>query len=359
MNYVLPPLAKRILKKVGDSYGKWRKTPKYNHVFLQDFLLVTISVVCGLLFAYASGLFLPEVTKQSLLSTNNKNVTLPGQSKDFLSEQNNPLFSKQPAWVQDFTAQTTEIPDPQYWNVLVGPAQNDNKEQQYYTASVNNLRIENGALRIIATKSSQPGGYSYSSARLETEGKKSFLYGRIDVMAKMPKGTGTWPAVWMMPANDLYARKSPNDNVLRYRNGGEIDIIEAVGFEPGIIYGVAHTLLSAESNDDGSGNHGTVSVPTSAETFNKYSLMWTPTSLVYAVNNEPYFVYNRSDKADYTVWPFDQPFYLIVNLAMGGTWGGNDTANFPGNGIDDEALPTSLDIQSIHYYPYIGPSLSK
>lgn len=77
--------------------------------------------------------------------------------------------------------------------------------------------------------------------------------------------------------------------------------------------------------------------------------------MTFEVNDKPYFTYTRQSGATYTTWPFDQPFYLIANLAMGGSWGGLDTADYPGTGINSSALPASLDIHSIYYYPYVGP----
>jgi beta-glucanase (GH16 family) len=270
-----------------------------------------------------------------------------------LPTQENPLFATKPTWAQNFADPSMTSLDSSYWNVLVGPAENSNKEQQYYNDSSSNLRIENNALRLIATHDAQPKGYQYGSARLETQGKKAFLYGRIDVTAKLPSGAGTWPAVWMLPDNNTYANKSPASNRLRYKNGGEIDIFESVGFEPDIIYGVAHTASDASLHPDGTGSYKSVSVAGSAANFNTYTLLWTPTTVTFAINGTAYYTYTRQNGADYTTWPFDQPFYLIANLAVGGTWGGMDTAHYPG-GIDANALPSSLDIRSIYYYPYIG-----
>ncbi len=280
----------------------------------------------------------------------------PEEAAPVYPSQDNPLFAAQPTWAQAFVYQKNGLLDPKYWNVLVGPAENSNQEQQYYTANRENFRIENGVLRLIATKGSQPEGYQYGSARIETQNKQVFLYGRIDIEAKLPVGVGTWPAVWLLPANNTYAEKSPESNQLRYKNGGEIDVIEAVGHEPDNVYAVAHTAADLIHRTDGTGSFNVIKVPNSATTFNKYTLFWTPTSLSFAVNEKVYFTYTRQAGATYMTWPFDQPFYLIANLAMGGTWGGLDTDRFPGNGIDDSALPASLDIRSIYYYPYIGPN---
>lgn len=265
--------------------------------------------------------------------------------------QTNKLFASEPTWIQDFSNKEGSVLDSRYWSAIIGPAENSNREQQYYTDDLANLRFENGALRLIATLQNQPGGYRYGSARLETIGKQTFLYGRIDITVKLPSGVGTWPAVWLLPANNLYADLSPSSDQLRYKNGGEIDIVEAVGFLPNDVYGVAHTRAT---NVDGSGSHGVINVENNDTVFNTYTLLWTPTELTFEVNGVPYHTYRRQNNATYMTWPFDQPFYLIANLALGGTWGGMDVEHFPGNGIDDSALPASLDIRSIYYYPYIG-----
>ncbi len=265
--------------------------------------------------------------------------------------QDNPLFATNPSWSQNFADQNSGLLDSEFWDVLVGPAQNSNNEQQYYSDSSANIRIENGALRLIGTQGNYPEGYKYASARIETQGKKTFLYGRLDITAKLPSGAGTWPAVWMLPANDTYSSKSPASDAFRYKNGGEIDIIEAVGHEPNLVYGVAHTASALTERTDGTGAFSKINVPTAYSEYNTYTLLWTPTTMTYLVNGTAFFAYNRQDGADYKTWPFDQPFYLIANLALGGTWGGNNS--YP-NGVDPTVLPGSLDIKSMYYYPYIG-----
>lgn len=265
--------------------------------------------------------------------------------------QSNPLFTTRPLWVQDFANPSYKTLDDLYWTALEGPVKySSNDERQYYTSDTSNLRIENGALKLVA-HNEERGGYHYTSARIDTLGKQSFHYGRIDVMAKLPKGSGTWPAVWMLPEQDIYANKSPQDDPLRYRNGGEIDILEAIGSEPDVIYAVSHTRADSSRHSDGLGSYDTVKVPGSTTNYHKYSVFWTPTALTFAVDEVPFFTYSKERNADYTTWPFDQPFYLIVNLAMGGKWAGTDTRKFPGDGIDKGALPATLDVKSIYYYP--------
>lgn len=266
--------------------------------------------------------------------------------------QANSLFATYPSWIQDFATDSSSTLDSQYWNVYQGPAQSNN-EAEYYTDNTANLRIKNGALILEATQQTEPQNYNYASARINTMGKKSFLYGRIDITAKLPNGVGTWPAAWLLPANSKYEDLSPTSDISRYLNGGELDVIEQVGVNQNVEYGIVHTQSDIK-NPGGVGVYNQVTVNNNK--YNLYSLLWTPTSITFEVNNTPFFTYTKIAGADYTTWPFDQPFYLILNLALGGSWGGQDTAQFPPNGINNAALPASMDIQSIYYYPYVGKS---
>ncbi len=336
--------------KLSKSYARDKSTVRRHLESLRLILLLTTAMFCGLLIACFNLFTTPSV---NTLATQ-KTVLLARSLRSNAPTQDNSLFATKPTWSQNFADKTYNYLDTLYWSVLVGPAQNDNNEAQYYTDNMANIRIKDGALRLTATHEPQPDGYQYASARIETQGKQSFLYGRIDIVAKLPSGVGTWPAIWLLPANDKYADLRPTSDKLRYKNGGEIDIVEAVGFEPNYVYGVAHTLSDATERLDGTGSYGVIKVPNNDTEFKAYSLLWTPDSITFIANNEPYFTYTRKPDSDYKTWPFDQPFYLIINLAIGGTWGGMDTTHYP-NGIDDKALPASLDIKSIYYYPYIGP----
>ncbi len=325
----------------------------YREVFTGLINITTFVVLC-LVVSFLVIKNKPIIIKNPVNQVNGSSpVTSPIKTSSPVSSrtQNDPLFTKNPSWSQDFSGTTPEALKSNYWNILEGPALNSNREQQYYTSSESNLKAENGILKIIATHQPQPMGFQYASARLETEGKQEFLYGRLDVMAKLPKGTGTWPAIWLLPANNIYADKSPESNPLRYKNGGEIDIMEAVGYKPNLIYGVAHTASDLQNRPDGTGKNGSIIVPDSADKFNKYSLLWTPDKLIYQINDQTFFTYSKPKNSDYTTWPYDQPFFLIINLAMGGVWGGMDRSKFPENGIDNSALPATFEIDSIDYYP--------
>lgn len=313
-------------------------------------LFLTV-VISGILGIFCGHLWAQGYT--DIFGTDSKKTAASSKITAFGPAQQTPQFSTYPTWAQDF-AKGSGQPDSRYWNISHGAPQNDNQEAQYYTASPDNVHIGNGSLSLIATHKQQPDGYQYASARVDTENKLSVLYGRIDVTAKLPSGTGTWPAIWLLPASNKYEQYGSSSDQLRYVNGGEMDMAEAVGFNPNIVYGVVHTRSDLK-NPDRIGDFNQVTVPGNDTGYVRYTVLWTPDSITYEVNNTPYFTYTKTPNADYTTWPFDQPFYLIFNLALGGSWGGQDTADFPGNGINNAALPASLDIKSVYYYPYIGP----
>ncbi len=267
--------------------------------------------------------------------------------------QTDSAFASYPSWSQNFKNQKTSKLNANDWNIYVGQPNNSNDEAEYYTNSSTNLYIKNGALSLVATQQAEPNGYDYASARIDTQNKQSFLYGRIDIKAEVPIGDGVWPAAWLLPANNKYEYLSPPSDIDRYMNGGEIDLIEEVGFDPNTEYGIVHSI-SDINNPNGVGDYNTVVVPNGSNTYNLYSVLWTPSYITFEVNNVPFYTYTKATHANYTTWPFDQPFYLILNLALGGSWGGEDKSAFPGNGIDNSILPSSFNIQSIYYYPYIG-----
>lgn len=275
-------------------------------------------------------------------------ITIP-----FGPAQTDSSFATYPSWYQDFADYGSSKLDSKDWEINQGPPDNSNNEAEYYTNSSNNLFIKNGALTLKATKQAEPMGYSYASSRIDTKDKKSFLYGRIDIEAEIPNGVGAWPAIWLLPANNKYESLSPASDYERYVNGGEIDLVEEVGFQPNTEYGIVHSV-SDLGNPNGVGQFSTVNVPDGNDSYNLYSLLWTPTTITFEVNNVAFFTYTKTTGANYTTWPFDQPFYLILNLALGGSWGGEDTSQFPGNGIDNSILPAMMNIKSIFYYPYVG-----
>jgi len=210
-----------------------------------------------------------------------------------------------------------------------------NQERQYYSAGrPENARIEQGRLIIearseVLDKVRFPdwGGQKYTSARIIGQGKHSWTYGFFEVRAKLPCGRGTWPAIWMLP----------EDFSVKWPEGGEIDIMEHVGFEPGKVHQTIHT--AAANFSSGTQLTKSFDLPTACTAFHRYQLLWTPTFLVMGVDDAPKFMVKR-ERTDRKYWPFDKPMHLLLNIAVGGTWGGQ-------RGSDAKAFPARMEVDYV------------
>ena len=239
--------------------------------------------------------------------------------------------------------------DADKWNIETWPARKVNNEDQTYTTRAKNLRIKDGLLVIEAHKEDYAGA-KYSSARINSAGKMDILYGKLEVRARLPKGQGTWPAIWMMPTDPFrYATNCGPSKVDWQGNGacdawpnsGEIDIMEHVGYDPNIVHGTVHTKDYVWVH--WSQRKGSIKLDNVHENFYRYGLEWTPDSLTTTVNDVPYFTYYR-DSDDWASWPFNHPFHVILNLAIGGDWGR------AGGPIDNSAFPLRLEIDYVRAY---------
>jgi beta-glucanase (GH16 family) len=229
------------------------------------------------------------------------------------------------------------LPDPSKWDYQVGGGGWGNNEQQYYTSlRKENARVENGKL-IIEARQERWESRDYTSARLVSKGKADWTYGRFEVRARLPSGLGTWPAIWMMPSSNSYGGGWPDN--------GEIDLMEHVGFDPNVVHGTAHTRMYYHSIGTQKGDK--ISVPTATSDYNVYAIEWTPDEIRWYVNDKHYFTFKNerlTDKnADFRQWPFDKPFFLILNIAVGGNWGGQ-------RGIDKSIWPQRLEVDYVRVY---------
>ena len=228
-------------------------------------------------------------------------------------------------WQDEFDGQG--FPDDGRWDYEVGLIRN--KERQYYTRDrAANARVQNGTLIIEAHHESYRGA-DYTSASLTS--RANWTYGRIEVRARLPKGRGTWPAIWML---------GTNIREVGWPACGEIDIMEHVGFDPGRIHANVHTRAYNHVQGTNKGNNLLVSRPD--EEFHVYSAAWTPGQIEFFVDGARYFTFAKEPGGD-AVWPFDKPQYLILNLAIGGSWGGQQ-------GIDESAFPTQFVIDYVRVY---------
>lgn len=226
------------------------------------------------------------------------------------------------------------LPDSSKWNYDVGGHGWGNNELQYYTANrAENARVENGLLVIEARKEDFQGS-RYTSARLITKGKGDWTYGRIDVRARLPKGLGTWPAIWML------ASTTP----LEWPGDGEIDIMEHVGFNPGFVHASVHT--KKYNHVIGTQRTDTVIVQDFADNFHVYSLDWTKDSIHVLLDDQRYFSF-ANERTGKDAWPFDGPFHLLLNIAVGGNWGGQ-------KGVDENIWPVRMEVDYVRVYSEEG-----
>ncbi len=212
-------------------------------------------------------------------------------------------------WSDEFN--TDGIPDPTKWSYDIGTGSNGwgNLELQYYTSRTENVSVQNGVLRIKAIKENYAGS-TYTSARLLTKGLFSFKYGKVEIKAKLPAEAGTWPALWML-GTDI--------GTVGWPSCGEIDIMEHRGNELNKIFGTLH--YPGRSGENANGN--TTMISNAATEFHIYSVEWTTSLISISVDNKTYHTVANSNAI-----PFNHDFFLIMNVAMGGTFGGSIGQNF-------------------------------
>lgn len=243
-------------------------------------------------------------------------------------------FESTPAWQDEFNGRGR--PDPSKWGYDLGNNNGwGNQELEQYTDRLDNAVVGDGVLTITARKE-KLAGHDYTSARLVSKGKGDFLYGRVEVRAKLPSGRGTWPAIWMLPTDWAYGD---------WPHSGEIDIMEQVGFDPDVIHFSAHTgayyhLIGTQKTAIQTIEHATTA-------FHRYRVDWTPDAIRGYIDDAKMFEFHNEGTGP-EVWPFDKRFYLILNVAVGGFWGGE-------KGVDDTIFPASMQVDYVRVYRLVDP----
>ena len=239
------------------------------------------------------------------------------------------------AWYQRFRATDAVIVDPELdyelvwedeflfngapsssrWSYDLGTGNNGwgNNEEQFYTDRTDNVFIENGILNIIAKRENFSGS-QFTSARIKTQDKFEFTYGKVEIKAKLPNGKGTWPALWMLGAN------FPE---VGWPTCGELDIMEHVGNNQNVVQASIHT----PSSFGGTINTGSLTVPGVSNEFHVYEMEWTEDLVSFSVDGSKYYTY-QPDVQNGDTWPFNTDQFLIFNVAMGGSLGGAIEAGF-------------------------------
>ncbi len=238
-------------------------------------------------------------------------------------------------WSDEFN--TGNQPDPTYWTYDLGTGNSGwgNNEIQVYTNKTENVRIEDGHLIIQALRQN---GNNWTSARVKSQGRYSFTYGRIAFRAKLPAGSGTWPALWML-----------GDNIteIGWPACGEIDVMEHVGKDPGSVHASLHTPSSSGATV----NTRTRNVSDFSSAFHLYEAEWTPDAIIFSIDGQPFYTYNPASKTAST-WPFDAPQFIIMNVAMGGNFGSDpqyETGN-QRNGVDPNLTSATMEVDYVRVY---------
>jgi beta-glucanase (GH16 family) len=253
----------------------------------------------------------------------------PEQPKITLSREptNAPVLGTAPApghwrlvWSDEFNGDSI---DPKHWKLETGNHNGwGNNELESYTNRPENAFVSNGVLHIVAQPKAE-GARFYTSARMKSQGLFFKQYGRFEFRAKMPQGQGYWPALWLMPENSTYGG---------WPNSGEIDVMENKGNNPAVVQGTIHYAGASGGHRQSTGRY-TFRPNDGATNFHAYLLEWTPHSISWYVDDKLYETQTNwsARNAPYPA-PFDQPFYIIMNLAIGGNYGGNPDATtvFPG-----------------------------
>jgi beta-glucanase (GH16 family) len=241
-----------------------------------------------------------------------------------------PKAGKKLVWSDEFNI--SGMPDPAKWDYELGYVRN--KELQYYTKRKENARIENGNLIIEARMDSfsvDGKVFPVTSASLVTRNRAEWKYGYIEVRAKIPSSLGTWPAIWML---------GTNIKEVGWPACGEIDIMEHVGYDPHKVHAYVHTKAYNHSINTQKGQATEILKPFAD--FQTYAVDWTKEKMDFYLNDKKVFTFKNEGKGE-DAWPFDRPFYLILNLAFGGSWGGQ-------KGVDHSSLPQQFIVDYVRVY---------
>ncbi|MDA0564108.1 glycoside hydrolase family 16 protein [Streptomonospora sp. S1-112] len=226
-------------------------------------------------------------------------------------------------WADEFNAPAGTAPDPAKWTVEVNGDGGGNQELQYYADSRDNLAHDGAGNMVITARQGNPAGYQchygpcqYTSGRMNTSGKFTHAYGRFEARIKIPTGQGIWPAFWML-GDDL--------GQVGWPNSGEIDIMENVGHEPATVHGSLHGPgYSGGGAVTGSYHHPQGWAFT--DTFHTFAVEWRPDAITWFVDGVAYQTFTPADTRG-NPWVYDHPFFLILNVAVGGQWPGAPDAS--------------------------------
>ena len=240
-------------------------------------------------------------------------------------------------WSDEFNGKNGSLPDASKWIYDIGGNGWGNHELEYYTNRAENARMEDGKLVITARQESYAGPdgakFNYTSARLKTQGLFSQAYGRFEARIKLPAGQGIWPAFWML---------GENFKSVGWPKCGEIDIMENVGKEPGINHGSLHGPSSTSPTSDMT---ATIALPAGqklSDDFHIYTVEWEPETARFYLDANLYAMFTAAQWPARGTWVFDHPFFIILNVAVGGDW--------PGSPDGTTVFPQTMQVDYVRVY---------
>jgi len=240
----------------------------------------------------------------------------------------------QMVWSDEFEYEG--LPDSTKWSYDVGDGcpnvcgWGNNEMQAYAAKRLKNSRVSDGILTIEAHKEPYMNK-GYSSARLVSKNKGDWKYGRIETRAKLPSGIGTWPAIWMLPTKWEYGG---------WPESGEIDIMEHVGYNPDSVFATVHT--KSYNHGIGTQKGGEIFKPEAENEFHTFAIEWSADKIDFFLNETQYFSF-KNEEDSFKEWPFDKQFHLLLNIAVGGNWGGR-------KGVDQRIWPQKMEIDFVRVY---------
>jgi beta-glucanase (GH16 family) len=246
-------------------------------------------------------------------------------------------------WSDEFNGPNGSSPDPTHWTFDTGGNGWGNHELEYYTRRFENAHIQNGSLALTARQETYTGtdGVTrpYTSARLKTEGEFAAVYGRFEARIKIPSGQGMWPAFWML-GNNL--------GTVSWPACGEVDIMENIGKEPSTIHGTIHGPGYSGANGIGS----SYSLPSGkfSDDYHRFAVEWEPKAIRFYVDDHLYATRTPADLPAGASWVYDHPFFIILNVAVGGSW--------PGNPDPSTGFPQTMLVDYVRVYQPSGSALS-
>lgn len=260
-------------------------------------------------------------TTEGLGTIRNEDTEVMTSEDGYITPDNYPNYTL--VWADEFDGDCLNLED---WTHEIGNSGWGNNELQYYTDRKDNSFLQNGNL-IIEAKEESFGSANYTSARIVTQNKQSFTFGRIDIRATLPEGQGIWPALWMLGSNF---------QDIGWPACGEIDIMELVGHQPSTTHGTAHWGPQGQGFSNNNGNGYNLSAGSKfSDEFHVFSIIWEPGKIEWYVNDNKFFTLTNA--AVNGTYPFDQDFFFIFNIAVGGNWPGNPDSStvFPQQMIVD------------------------